>query len=414
MLRIEKADSWSRQIGEEYTAPAQGTSIRTVLCDMLGPLLSPRKERNEAVLSWLLLNIGGSSIDIEYSTKISSRDIFEFTQTIKQFTKENKKGSRVFVEGLNLVVDCRKDLYFPKAFHLVPDLSRLELYITPPCTPNRALLSLFRIVINSCKSLKALEITGLTLNSVEISMLAKSLPSIEKLSFSCNILEDIDIDSLNECVHLESLEIYGKLQLSATVQALVRHHPSLKRLSIMCDNLDPGVAKSFEVCTCLESLEILGVCQPNATVQELVKHLPFLKALTIKCQPLDSTTAKNFHLCNKIEKLILCGDIQPSAAIEELLKNLSFIKDLKIGIDVVSHNIVIALRKCCTLYSLDLIVENYTPNTLAQYLKSPLPKLKYLEVYNQNNNNNYTKEDNLAVEKACAMGMSIYLGILPH
>ncbi|KAI5192893.1 hypothetical protein NECID01_2122 [Nematocida sp. AWRm77] len=138
LLRIEKADARPKQINKEYTGPSQTTRMRTVLYTELGPESSPERERNEAVLVWLLLNIGGSSVDIQYTTEIIIlEDITDLSQTIYNLTKENEQGGCVYVEGLALKVDCRNSFILRLALQLVPGLLRLELsiasiYSTPP------------------------------------------------------------------------------------------------------------------------------------------------------------------------------------------------------------------------------------------------------------------------------------------
>ncbi|KAI5190655.1 hypothetical protein NECID01_1096, partial [Nematocida sp. AWRm77] len=98
-LLIESINEKFKKFDDEYTGPSQTTRMRIVLYSRLGPAMSQEKERNEAVLVWLLLNMGGSSMDIQYSSYIASDNFYELRQSIGQFTKENEKGACVYVEG---------------------------------------------------------------------------------------------------------------------------------------------------------------------------------------------------------------------------------------------------------------------------------------------------------------------------
>ncbi|KAI5191125.1 hypothetical protein NECID01_1294, partial [Nematocida sp. AWRm77] len=247
MLRIEKADEWPKQIDENYTGPFQETKMRTVLYSELGPESSQEKERNEAVLGWLLLNIGGSSVDIQYLNKVVSDNISELSQTIQNFTKENKKRAWVYVEGLSLIPNCKNHTFLSTALQLVPNLSCLKLSIAPSWILNEELSSLFS-TITLCRHLKVLKIRGMYLDSVVVSKLVESIPGIVQLNFWCKILEGTAIDSLKKCTHLERLEIEGEDQPSDVVQELVSHLPSLKELTISCEALEPAATESFKKC----------------------------------------------------------------------------------------------------------------------------------------------------------------------
>ncbi|KAI5145282.1 hypothetical protein NEPAR04_2391 [Nematocida parisii] len=185
MLRIEKADAWPKQINKKYTGPSQATSMRTILHSRLGPAQSQEKERNEAVLAWLLQSIGGSSVDIQYTIEVFSDDIADLTQAIEQFTKENKQGTRVHVEGLVLDLCGRKHSFsLYSALQLVPDLSCLELSIDRNCRNFKEAPSFLISDISLCQSLKVLTITECILESAEVSSIADSIPNIEQLSLT--------------------------------------------------------------------------------------------------------------------------------------------------------------------------------------------------------------------------------------
>ncbi|KAI5144795.1 hypothetical protein NEPAR04_2214 [Nematocida parisii] len=365
MLRIEKNNAWPRKIDEEYTGPSQTAKMRTVLHSRLGPALSPEKKRNEAVLAWLLLNMGGSSVDIQYTIEVFSDSTIDHTQPIKQFTKENEKGPRVYVEGLTLDVDYRSNSSLIPAIQLVPGLSRPELSSTPIYnTPSAALSSLISD-ISSCRSLKTLKLTGCVLGSAEVSSLVESFPNVEQLSLSCKILDSTAVDSLKKCVQLEKLNIYGVSQPSTTVQALLTRLPLLKDLAISCNALTPAATEAFQTLTQLEKLNIYGVFQPSATVQALLKHLPLLSILIIK-------------------------------------------------IDTADFALADALQKYCNLRSLELRVDHYTPGFLARYLQSLFPRLDYLILYNYDRNNRFSEEDKRAEEEAQNNNISVCLVYSMH
>ncbi|KAI5189348.1 hypothetical protein NECID01_0543 [Nematocida sp. AWRm77] len=355
MLRIENTNLWSNQINEEYTGPFQTARMRTVLHSELGPASSQEKERNEAVLAWLLSNMGGSSVDIQYYTTISSDNSTDLSQVIKKFTKENEKGRCVYVEGLTLGIDYRRGSFSLRpALRLVPDLSRLEVWITPEYIPNEELFSFFSS-ITLCKNLKALRIAGQCIESEIISRLLEGLPSIEQLNLFCNRLDSTAIDSFKKCAHLEKLKIYGTSQPNTTVQVLVKHLPSLKYLRINCDALEPAAAESFHVCKNLESLILL--CHLQITSSFLIKLL-------------------------------------------EILPSLQY---LKMSIGTADFALSDALRKCSNLRSLELKVWNYSPGFLAFYLQAPLPNLKFLKFVNLDDDNDYNEEDNNRVKEVTSM-----------
>ncbi|KAI5192895.1 hypothetical protein NECID01_2124 [Nematocida sp. AWRm77] len=462
MLLIESTNAQSKKINEEYKGPTQATRMRTVLYSELGPPGTPERERNEAVFMWLLLSIGGSSVDIQYSTYISSEDTTGLSQTIKQFTKENEKGARVYVEGLELRINYRKGPFsLLPVLQRVPNLSRLELSITYAFRSNTVVSSLVNS-ITSCRFLKALTIIGQRLESELISTLVETLSFIEQISFFCNPLEDTAIDSLKKCTQLESLEIWGDLQLRTTVQALVSCLPSLRKLRIRCQSLDPAAAESFQECTQLESLEIWGesqtstamqalisclpslrelklwcqplepaaaesfkTCtkleslkiwgelQPSTAVQALLTHLPSLKELTIGCQPLEPAAAESFQACTQLERLKMFGESQLSTAVQALVSRLPSLRELIIEIGTVDISLANTLRKCLNLQSLNLTVDNYTPGFLAHYLQAPLPSITSLEMHSSNRNI-YSEEDIKAKEDARAKGIAIDLGVLYH
>ncbi|KAI5191005.1 hypothetical protein NECID01_1235 [Nematocida sp. AWRm77] len=331
VLRIEKTNAWPKKINKKYTGPSQTTKMRTVLYSKLGKTaLSQEKERNEAVLVWLLLNMGGSSVDIQYPIDIATEDISELSQTIGVFTKENEKGGCVYVEGVALVVDCRNIAFLPPALQLVPALSRLELAITPFYYRSNINVSSLISTISLCKSLKVLKITGQYLDSAVISSLVESLPNIEQLTFWCKVLDATAINSLKKCTRLEILEIHGVYQPSSAVQALVTHLSSLKDLIVKCDTLDPAAVESFKTCKQLERLGIYGRYQPNSAVQALAKHLLFLKELWIACKFLDPAAAESFEACKKLETLVIHGILQETRTVQALLTHLPFLKDLTV------------------------------------------------------------------------------------
>ncbi|KAI5192487.1 hypothetical protein NECID01_1954 [Nematocida sp. AWRm77] len=458
MLSIESTSAQLKQIDEEYKGPSQTAKMRTVLHSRLGSAESPERERNEAVLAWLLLNMGGSSMDIQYTTDISSsEDITNLTQVIEQFTKENEKGARVYVEGLTLKIE-NDSFILHSALQLVPGLSRLE-FANISGTPSREAPSSLISDISLCTSLKALTITDYILESAEVSILADSLPSIEQLSIWCKPLEGTAKDSLKKCTCLERLKIDGWYHSSTTVQALVMHLPLLRELNINCQSLEPAAAEAFQTRTQLEKLEIWGVSQPSAVVQAIATHLPLLKELSIKCQSLEPAAAEAFQACAQLEKLIMYGETQPSATVQALLTHLPSLRELSIGCNVlepaaaeafqactkleilkingcgfsyqpsaVLQTILIhlpslkhlrigissadfaladALRNSPSLRSLWLKVENYTPGFLAHYLQNPLPRLKSLTLRNRDRNHKYSEEDDKAVKDAQKTGMSI-------
>ncbi|KAI5144797.1 hypothetical protein NEPAR04_2216 [Nematocida parisii] len=399
MLRIEKADAWAKQIDDEYTGPSQTSSMRTVLHSKLAPVESPEKERNEAVLGWLLLNIGGSSVDIQYTIEVFSDNTTELSQPIKQFTKENEKGARVRVEGLALNIYRRNSFFLRPALQLVPGLSRLGLFNTAS-----SLIS----PLSLCPSLKTLKIAGKPLESAEVSRLAESLPSIKHMSLWCKPLKETAIDSLKKCTRLEKLNIREWPQPSAVVQAILTHLPLLKELSIECEPLTPAAAEAFQACTKLEILKMWGEKQPSATVQALLIHLPLLKELSIGCNVLEPAAAEACQACTKLEILKMWGEEQPSTAVQAIATRLPSLKHLRIETGSADFSLADALRNCSSLHFLHLSALQYTPDFLARYLQSPCPRLKSLTLHNHDTNNNHSEEDNRAVEEAQKMGMSIW------
>ncbi|KAI5189531.1 hypothetical protein NECID01_0554 [Nematocida sp. AWRm77] len=380
MLLIESTNAEFKEIDKKYEGPSQGKRMRAVLYSELGSPGSQEKERNEAILGWLLLNIGGFSVDIQYPIRVLSDNITDLSQTIQNFTKENNKRACVYVEGLTLNIDysCNK-FSLLSVLQLVSDLSRLELFITHIYKlPNEELCGL-AISIASWKSLKTLKIAGPILNSVEICSLVENLPSIEQLSLFCISLEDTVIDSLKKCVYLESLEIEGMYHASTRVQALVSHLSSLKKLRIKCQDLEPADTESFEACTQLESLAIYGEEQPSAAVQALAKHLPFLKELRIVCDILEPVHAESFEACQKLEKLVILGRRQPSTVVQALATCLPSLKELRIVCDVLEPAHAESFKACTQLEKL-IIFGNYQPSTAVQALVTCLPSLKELDI----------------------------------
>ncbi|KAI5191499.1 hypothetical protein NECID01_1493 [Nematocida sp. AWRm77] len=208
-LLIEEANGQGKQIEDEYAWPSQTARSRIVLYSKLGPALSPEKERNEVVLAWLLSNMGGSSVDIQYTITVFSNNTTALNQAIKQFTQENEKGGCVGVEGLTLMVDWRNNTSLGLALQLVPGLSRLKLSIAPfYSTITLESTSLISAII-LCKSLKALKITWAFLNTEEVSRIVESLPNIEQLSLTCDIIDPPVAESDQACTQLEILKMYG-------------------------------------------------------------------------------------------------------------------------------------------------------------------------------------------------------------
>ncbi|KAI5189043.1 hypothetical protein NECID01_0398 [Nematocida sp. AWRm77] len=357
MVRIEKADAWPKQINEEYTGLPQETKMRTVLHSRLGLARSSEKKRNEAVLEWMLLNIGGSAVDIQYSINITSEGLSEHKTTIQNLIKENKKGASVHVEGLTLDVEYDSIISLRPLLQLIPDLSRLKFINKRPWKYKELLSSLIS-TLSSCTSLKALTITEYILESEEVSILADSLPNIEQLSIWCKPLERTAMDSLKKCVQLEKLEIGGWYQPSDVVQAIVTHLLLLRELRIRCYPLEPAVVEAFQACTKLEKLSIWGEEQPSATVQALLRYLPLLKELIIGIDTLDFAFAK-------------------------------------------------ALRNYPSLRSLGLTTHKYTPDFVARYLKKPLPKLSDLTIKAPYGIDKKSRKDKKAERDAEKKGMTI-------
>ncbi|KAI5192940.1 hypothetical protein NECID01_2139 [Nematocida sp. AWRm77] len=382
VLEIENINLQFKHIDKEYTGPSQTTRMRTVLYSSLGPEGSSEKERNEAVFVWLLLNTGGSSVDVQYLTNLSSEDTSEVTQTIEVFTKKNEKGRCVYVEGLNLGANYRNNSFLTLSLQRVPDLSRLRLFITT-CynSPYTDLSSLFDC-ISSCKSLKSLELSGKMLESVEIVSLVECFPHIEQLKFSCEILKGAAIDSLKKCTQIQKLEMYGKPQPSAVVQALASHLPALKNLMIRCQPLDLVAAKSFEACKNLEKLYMHGKNQPSAVMQELVSHLSSLKYMSINCKVLGLVATKSFEVCTQLEILEIGGEVQPSAAVQNLVSCIPSLKELKITCKVLELVAAKSFKLCTRLEKLEMCGEKQ-PSVSVQELVRHLPSIKDMNIKSQ-------------------------------
>ncbi|KAI5190770.1 hypothetical protein NECID01_1137 [Nematocida sp. AWRm77] len=458
ILEIENASVHSKKIDEEYTELPQAIGMRTVLHTPLGPALFQEKERNEAVLVWLLLNMGGSSVDIQYPIQAVFEDISELKSAIERFTKESKKGTCVDVEGLTLLVDYRNNFSLLPFLQLAPGLSCLDLSIISPSFSNAETSSLISDV-TSCKDLKTLKVTGRDLESEVIRRLIERFPNIEQLSFSCQSLEAAAIDSLKKCTRLERLCLHGEYQTSAVVQAVLRNHPLLTELSINCQALDFAAAKSFQALKQLEKLKIFGEDQPSVIVQEILRHLSSVNELLIKCQALEPVGAESLKACAQLEKLVVSGENQPSAAVQALVTYLPYIKsltimavslgtveaesfetcrrlerlvifaneggtsflikllevlpylyDVKIKIDTADFPLADALWKNSNLRSLELIVCKYTPGFINHYyLKSRFPKLNHLKLCNLDKTNSYSKEDYQAVKKMTALGICVFV-----
>ncbi|KAI5190496.1 hypothetical protein NECID01_1002 [Nematocida sp. AWRm77] len=370
-----------KQIDEEYTGPSQTASIRSVLYSKLGPIGTQEKKRNEDVLGWLLLNIGGASVDIQYFMTVSSEDIFEHSQTIQNLSKKDKKGACVYVEGVSLNLKYSSNFSLLPSLQLVPDLSRLELFINIDCdyVSNEELSSLFS-GISSCKSLKALEIREKRLESVVVGKLMESIPTIEQLCLFCNILEATAIDNLKKCTYLEKLKIYGEDQPPSVLQSLITHLFSLKDLRIICDDLEPAVVNTFEVGAQLEKLEIWGCYQPSRGVEALVSRLSSLKELSIGCKSLDAIAAESFQACKHLEKLEIYGDPHPSTAVKVLVSHLSSIRELIIRCSALDPADAESFQACTQLEKLKIYGEYYQPSSAVQVLVSHLSSLKELNI----------------------------------
>ncbi|KAI5191350.1 hypothetical protein NECID01_1419 [Nematocida sp. AWRm77] len=379
-LLIEKSKACLKQNNKEheYVGATQTARTRVVLYSELGVKGTQEDKRNKAVLSWLLLNMGGASVDIQYPIEIASKDISELSNTVQNFTKENEKGTCVYVEGVTLNVYHSQNFSLAPALQLVLGISRLKLSITIYYIFNLAPSSFFSS-ITLCTSLKALEITGQDLDSVAISRLVEGLPNIEQLSLACKILEGTAIDNLKKCAHLESLEMFGAYQPSTIVTDLIRHLLSLKRLRIWCQALNPAAAKSFKACVCLEKLEIEGAIQPRDAVQELARHIPFLKELKIACNSLSSTNAESFKECVNLENLVMLGKNQPSAAVQELVRHLSTLKELCITCQALDPAAAESFQACKRLEKLS-IFGKFQPSIVVQEIIRHLSRLKELKI----------------------------------
>ncbi|KAI5191158.1 hypothetical protein NECID01_1327 [Nematocida sp. AWRm77] len=406
MLLIEKANVWRKKTNEEYTKQPQKESIRAVLYSELGPTGSKEKKRNETVFGWLLSNMGGFSVDIQYSIDITSKETTELTQTVRNLTKKDEKDRRAYVEGLTLSIEFPNNASLLPAFQNILDISRLKMIIYSPYASDEVLDSLFSS-FSRFESLKDLEIGGQVLNSALFSPLVKNIPIVKRLSFSCRILEGKAIDDIKYLSHLEILEMDGVNQPKAVVQALVRHALAFKELTIKSQALDSTIAKSFQACKNLEKLEIYGENQPSAVVQALVEHTLTLKDLIIRCHALDFTAANSFQACKNLEKLEIYGEGSVSFLVK-LLEILPSLQNLRIIIDTANLlPLANALRKSPNMRSLTLTAMQYTPGFLEHYLQDPLPQLAYLKIYNLDKHNNYSNKDDKAVEEASAKGIQI-------
>ncbi|KAI5145286.1 hypothetical protein NEPAR04_2395, partial [Nematocida parisii] len=380
VLRIERADAWTKKINEEYTGPSQTTRMRTVLYSELGPTGSQEKRRNEAVLSWLLQNMGDSSVDIQYTIEVFSDNTTDLSQTIQNLNKENEKGARVYVEGLILKIEYGSFIQHPSPQHAL-DLSRPELSIDRDYPTSKAAPFSLISTLSSCTSLKALTIThyNYILESAEVSILADSLPNIEQLSIWCKPLERTTVESLKKCVQLEKLEIDGWWQPNTTVQALLTQLPLLRELNINCQFLEPAAVEAFQACTKLERLKMHGLLQPSTAVQAIVTHLPSLRELSIWCNPLDLTAAEAFQGCTKLEKLEMEGDRQPSATVQALLTQLPLLRELSINCQFLEPAAVEAFQACAQLERLNMWGIGQ-PSTVVQAIVTHLPSLRELSI----------------------------------
>ncbi|KAI5192967.1 hypothetical protein NECID01_2147 [Nematocida sp. AWRm77] len=378
MQMIEKNNAWPKKIDQAYTGVFQTEKRRTVLYSELGPTGSQEKRRNEAVLSWLLLNMGGSSIDIQYSMDISSEGFSELKKTIRKITKESEYGTHTYVEGLTLNVTQQNYTSLSTVLRFVPDLSRIELSMSSSSIPNAAVSSFARN-ITLCKFLKDLKITGKVLENAVVKRLVKHCPIIEKFSFSCKILEGRTIGKLRKCTRLKSLEVNGEYQPGVVVRSLVRHLSSLKKLSIVCEPLDSIAANSFQAWTRLETLKLEGESQPSAVVQELVRHLSSLKELSIVCEPLDIAAAESFEACPQLKKLKILGDLQLSAVVRSLARHLSSLKELSIVCEPLTPTAAESFQACSHLETLKLEGETQ-PSAVVQELVRHLSSLKELNI----------------------------------
>ncbi|KAI5192493.1 hypothetical protein NECID01_1960 [Nematocida sp. AWRm77] len=359
ILAIEKYNNTSSyRVDKKYTGPPQLSKLRTVLYSELGET-PQEKERNEGVLGWLLSNIGGSSIEIHYSIDIASKGLSELRQTIQRLTKEHRKGSRVHVEGLSFAISCIDvSLSLAPFFQLVPSLSRLEISITSDRTVTPVLPSLSNSIV-SCKSLKTLKISGRGLDTAFVSTLAKGLPNIETLR-------------------------------------------------LCCDHLEDAVAEDFKACPRLTSLSLQQRPQTGLFIQKLAANLPLLKELKISCKSLGYTAAKSFQACPLLEKLNIFREEQSTRGFfVEVLEYLPCLQELKINLDTADLALAGALRRCPKLQLLQLTVSHYTPGFMERYLQDPLSSLRCLEFYKEDEDNEYSEEDIMAIQKAQGMGMNI-------
>ncbi|KAI5191351.1 hypothetical protein NECID01_1420 [Nematocida sp. AWRm77] len=383
MLRIEKASAWPKQLNKEYAGPPQKARMRTVLYSQLAPTGTPEKERNEKVLAWLLLNMGGSSVGIHYHTDIGVlKEITGFYQLTQNITKANEKGTCVFVKGVTLSAKYDKIISLRPVLQLIPCISRLELINKKKILKSRELSSFISRDISSCRYLKVLTIQGVYLESADVSSLVESLPSIMQLSLSCKHLEDTAIESLKKYCQLKKLVIYEGEQPSATLQTILTQLSSLKELSISCQSLKPAEVEAFQGCTQLEKLEMRGAPQPSAAVQAIVSHLPSLKELSINCQSLELAAAEVFQACPQLERLKIderFSSCQSSAIVQALLRHLPSLKELAIPCYTLSTAAIEAFQACPQVEKLE-IIGGHQSSAAVQALLRHFSSLKELSI----------------------------------
>ncbi|KAI5192381.1 hypothetical protein NECID01_1903, partial [Nematocida sp. AWRm77] len=145
------------------------------------------------------------------------------------------------------------------------------------------------------------------LESVAVSALVESIPTIEQLSFSCNILEDVAIDSFKKCSRLETLELDGVSQPSASfLIKLLEVCLLLQDLTIAIDTANLALADTLRKCINLRSLKLtLARYTPGFLAHYLQDPLPSLTFLKLYI----ANTSKNYSEEDKIavEKARLNG-----------------------------------------------------------------------------------------------------------
>ncbi|KAI5192955.1 hypothetical protein NECID01_2142 [Nematocida sp. AWRm77] len=374
MLKIEKAYAQATQIDEKYTGLPQETKMRTVLYSKLGETFQ-EKEKNEAVLGWLLSNIGGSSVDIQYFTEITSKDLYELTQTIKSLTTEHGRRPCVDVEGLSLVVVYAKNTpsLLPIA-NLVPHLFRLKVFFNSSIT-NSKLRSFFPSVIIVCKTLKALYISNKSLPTLFVSSLVKHLPNIVHLTLCCKLLENTVAEEFKNCPFLTSLKIYYEVQTSLFVQKLAANLPSLRELSITCEPLDKAAAESLTTCSQINKLKLEGSLQTNLCVQTLAANLLFLREIDIVCNDLRESAAESFKACRHLEKIKIMADSSfelQGFVLQRILQNVPTLRELEAKCKVLEHAAAEDFKHCPHLKTLTLCGETQTIFCVVSLLKYAL------------------------------------------